>query len=71
MMKAYGRYNPLMANFTQRVSEMLHSPKTQEMINKVKSQATKPENKAKITNFADKFRNRGGGSPPGGSGPSY
>ena len=70
MMKAAGRYNPVMANFTQRVSEMLHSPKTQEMINKVKSQATKPENKAKITSFTDKFRNRGGGSSTHRGGPS-
>jgi hypothetical protein len=65
-----------MANFAQRVSEMLHSPKTQDMINKVKAQATKPENKAKINNFTEKFRNRGGGSstggrPSSGSGPSY
>jgi|KBSSwiStaDraftv2_1062776.scaffolds.fasta_scaffold54196_3 hypothetical protein len=70
MMKALGRYNPVMANFAQRVSEMLHSPKTQEMINKVKAQATKPENKAKITNFTDKFRNRGGPSPSDRGGPS-
>jgi hypothetical protein len=69
-----------MANFTQRVSEVLHSPKAQEMINKVKAQATKPEHKAKIANFTDKFRNRGsssgGGSGGGdsgdsGGGPSY
>jgi hypothetical protein len=60
MKTASGRYNPVMANFAQRVSEMLHSPKAQQMIMKVKSQATNPENKAKLQNFADKFRNRGG-----------
>jgi hypothetical protein len=62
MMKALGRYNPVMAKLTQRVSEMLHNPKTQEMINKVKSQATKPENKAKITHFKDKIRSFGSSS---------
>jgi len=67
MMKVPGRYNPVMANFTQRVSEMLHNPKAQEMINKVKSQATKPENKAKITQLKDKLRNRGPSSSSGSS----
>jgi hypothetical protein len=64
-----------MANFAQRVSDVLHSPKTQEMINKVKAQATNPEHKAKIMTFAEKFRNRGGrggSAGPGGSGgPDY
>jgi hypothetical protein len=67
MMMPSGRYNPVMANFAQRVSEMLHSPKTQEMINKVKSTATKPETKAKITNFTDKFRKGGSSHHHGGS----
>jgi len=65
-----------MANFTQRVSEMLHSPKTQEMINKVKSQANKPENKAKIAQFKDKIRHKpgsgsGSGSASGHGDPRY
>ncbi|WP_238430754.1 hypothetical protein [Frankia nepalensis] len=51
-----------MANFAQRVSEMLHNPKTQEMINKVKAQTNKPENKAKIQQFADKLRHRASSS---------
>jgi hypothetical protein len=42
------------------------------MINKVKAQATSPENKAKIMSFAEKFRNRGNrGGPSGPGGPSY
>lgn len=58
-----------MANLAQRVSDMLHSPKAQEMIQKVKAQANKPENKAKIQQITQKWKHRGYSSG-GGRGPS-
>jgi hypothetical protein len=69
MMLARGRYTVVMANFTRRVTDLLHSPKTQEMITKVKDQANRPERKAKIHQVADKFKHRGAAGSHG-AGPS-
>jgi hypothetical protein len=48
-----------MANFTRRASELLHSPRTQGMISKVKEAATRPENRAKVRELSDKVMRRG------------
>ncbi len=71
------RYTHVMASITNKINDLLHSPKTKEMVDKAKAAATKPENRAKIKQMQDKFTNRTrgqgqheapGGSPPAGDG---
>ena len=47
-----------MANFANRVQEMLRSPKTREMIDKAKATATRPENREKLRQLSSKFTGR-------------
>ncbi|KPM51210.1 hypothetical protein CcI49_16445 [Frankia sp. CcI49] len=56
-----------MANFTSKVQELLHSPKAQEMVDKAKTVANKPENRAKFKQLTSKFTGKGRGPGGGGS----
>ncbi|WP_195905328.1 hypothetical protein [Parafrankia elaeagni] len=58
------RYTRVMANFTSKVQELLHSPKAREMVDKAKMAANKPENREKFRHLSSKFTSRGRG--PGG-----
>jgi len=64
-----------MANFANRVSEMLRSPKTREMIDKAKATATRPENREKLRRLSSRFSSRGragtGSAPGTGQHPDY
>jgi hypothetical protein len=60
------RYTEVMANFTSKVQELLHSPKARQMIDKARLAANKPENREKVRQLSSKFTNRGHGT--GGSG---
>ncbi|EFC85576.1 hypothetical protein [Parafrankia sp. EUN1f] len=55
-----------MANFTSKVQELLHSPKAQEMVDKARTVANKPENREKFKHLTSKFTGKGRG-PGGGS----
>ncbi|MCK9924533.1 hypothetical protein MXD61_22170 [Frankia sp. AgPm24] len=60
-----------MASITTKINELLHSPKTREMVDKAKAAATKPENRQKIKDMQAKVTNRAHshGSPSPGPNP--
>lgn len=67
------RYTVVMANFTSKVQELLHSPKAREMVDKARTVANKPENREKFRHLSSKFTGKGhhpDGGGPGGVPPS-
>lgn len=49
------------SSFSSKITSIMHSPKTQEMINKAKVAANKPENRAKVKQLQAKFTKSGRG----------
>ncbi|WP_241831946.1 hypothetical protein [Parafrankia soli] len=59
MKQARRRYTVVMANFSSKVQEMLHSPKARQMVDKARAAANKPENRDKIRQLSSKLTSRG------------
>ena len=47
-----------MASLMDRLSQLARSPKAQQIVDKAKEQAAKPENRDKVESLAKRFRRR-------------